>query len=76
MPSINAIHSYLIKPIRIPRYLTTVYCLRGAAPIGLSVLKKILGEFVLLPLVFFKNFELRVSFFDKKLSTSEGIDIF
>jgi hypothetical protein len=34
-PSINAVHSYLIKPITIPRYLTTVYCLCGTAPIGL-----------------------------------------
>ena len=37
MPSINAVHSYLIKPITIPRYLRTVYCLCGAAPISLSI---------------------------------------
>ncbi len=35
MPSINAFNSYFIKPITIPRYLTNVYCLCGAAPIGL-----------------------------------------
>jgi hypothetical protein len=35
MPFINAIHSYLMKPITIPRYLMTVYCLCGAALIGL-----------------------------------------
>ncbi len=28
-------HSYLITPITIRRYLTTVYCLHGAVPIGL-----------------------------------------
>jgi hypothetical protein len=41
MPSINAVHSYLIKPITIPTYLMTVYCLRGTAPIGLYKCKKI-----------------------------------
>ncbi len=46
MPSINAVHSYLIKPITIPRYLTTVYCLRGAAPIGMYAKKT---YFVLCP---------------------------
>ncbi len=35
MSFINAVNSYLIKPITIPRYLTTVYFLRGTAPIGL-----------------------------------------
>jgi hypothetical protein len=39
MTSINAVRSYLIKPITTPRYLTTNYCLRGAAPIGLLLAK-------------------------------------
>ncbi len=41
MRSINAVNSYLIKPILIPRYLTTVYCLHGAAPIGFSKERKL-----------------------------------
>jgi hypothetical protein len=32
---------------------------------GFSI-KKLLGEFVLLPLVFFKNFEMGILFFNKK----------
>jgi hypothetical protein len=39
-------------------------------------MKKLIGEFFLLPLVFFMNFGLGVLFFDKNLSFCRGIGIF
>jgi hypothetical protein len=58
MPFINVVHSYLIKPITISRYLTTVSCLCGTAPIGLFP-KDILAfqpEFQKYPLNDFKRY--------------------